>query len=100
MPEFDAFRGVDNFYNVAFHEFTHNADARIMTRRTLRVSESMRFQRAPARHNQRDSRRASSLGTISLRRALRYHRPDQLPISIRPDLMNSKKLIPRYRSVC
>jgi antirestriction protein ArdC len=45
MPEFDAFRGADHFYNVAFHELTHNADTRIMPRRTLRVPESMRFQR-------------------------------------------------------
>lgn len=30
MPAFQAFKGADHFYNVAFHELTHNAVTRIM----------------------------------------------------------------------
>jgi antirestriction protein ArdC len=30
MPAFAAFKSADHFYNVAFHELTHNADSRIM----------------------------------------------------------------------
>jgi antirestriction protein ArdC len=33
VPAFAAFKGADHFYNVAFHELTHNADIRIMPRR-------------------------------------------------------------------
>jgi antirestriction protein ArdC len=32
MPAFEAFKGADHFYNVAFHELTHYADLRIMPR--------------------------------------------------------------------
>jgi|SRR5450631_3675485 antirestriction protein ArdC len=33
MPAFAGFKGADHFYNVAFHELTHNADLRIMPNR-------------------------------------------------------------------
>jgi antirestriction protein ArdC len=33
IPAFEAFKGADHFYNVAFHEITHYADFRIMPRR-------------------------------------------------------------------
>jgi len=33
MPAFEAFKSADHFYNVAFHELTHNAEPRIMPRR-------------------------------------------------------------------
>jgi antirestriction protein ArdC len=33
MPAFQAFKGADHFYNVAFHELTHYAAFRIMPRR-------------------------------------------------------------------
>jgi antirestriction protein ArdC len=45
MPAFAGFKGVDAFYNVAFHELTHNADFRIMPRRTLRGAESATLRR-------------------------------------------------------
>jgi antirestriction protein ArdC len=32
MPAFAGFKGADCFYNVAFHELTHNAEPRIMPR--------------------------------------------------------------------
>src|SRR5713101_7859342 len=33
MPAFAGFKGADHFYNVAFHELTHNAEPSIMPRR-------------------------------------------------------------------
>jgi antirestriction protein ArdC len=35
MPAFEAFKGADHFYNVAFHEVTHNAERRVMPRRSV-----------------------------------------------------------------
>jgi antirestriction protein ArdC len=32
LPAFEAFKGADHFYKVAFHELTHNAEPRIMPR--------------------------------------------------------------------
>jgi antirestriction protein ArdC len=62
MPAFEAFKGADHFYNVAFHELTHNAVIRIMPASVL----ESRKRSPPAhryRHNQRDSRNASSLSS-------------------------------------
>jgi antirestriction protein ArdC len=34
MPAFAGFKGADHFYNVAFHELTHNAEPSVMPRRS------------------------------------------------------------------
>jgi antirestriction protein ArdC len=34
LPNFETFENADAFYESSFHELTHNADIRIMSRRT------------------------------------------------------------------
>ena len=41
IPAFEAFKGADHFYNVAFHELGHYADSRIMPRARLRPSSAI-----------------------------------------------------------
>jgi len=45
MPDLQTFRDGESFYAVLAHEMTHNADTRIMLRRTSRVPESGAFRR-------------------------------------------------------
>jgi antirestriction protein ArdC len=45
MPPIEAFRDAESYYGVLAHETTHNADFRIMPRRTLRGPESGTFRR-------------------------------------------------------
>ena len=45
MPPIEAFRDAESFYATLAHETTHNADTRIMPRRTLRFPESGTFRR-------------------------------------------------------
>jgi antirestriction protein ArdC len=45
MPPFESFRDAEGYYVTRAHETTHNADIRIMTRRTLRSLESRTVRR-------------------------------------------------------
>jgi antirestriction protein ArdC len=45
MPPFETFRDAESYYATLAHETTHNADNRIMPRRTLRVPELGTFRR-------------------------------------------------------
>jgi antirestriction protein ArdC len=45
MPHIEAFRDAESYYATLAHEMTHNADFRIMPRRTLSSLESRAFQR-------------------------------------------------------
>jgi antirestriction protein ArdC len=45
MPPFEAFRDAESFYATLAHETCHNADTRIMPRRTFRAPESGAFRR-------------------------------------------------------
>ena len=48
MPAFQAFKGSDHFYNVAFHELTHNAECRVMPRRSVIPSKERSDRRGDA----------------------------------------------------
>ena len=43
MPPFETFRDAQSFYCTLGHETVHNADTRIMPRRTLKLQESVTF---------------------------------------------------------
>jgi antirestriction protein ArdC len=45
MPCIDFFRDAESYYATLAHETTHNADTRIMPRRTLRSPKSGAFRR-------------------------------------------------------
>jgi antirestriction protein ArdC len=45
MPDFVAFKDAESYYATLAHEICHNADTRIMPRRTLRIPESGTFRR-------------------------------------------------------
>jgi antirestriction protein ArdC len=60
MPPFKAFRDAESYYATLAHETTHYADLRIMPRRGAFLMQLRSFG-AAYRHNQRASRKASSL---------------------------------------
>jgi antirestriction protein ArdC len=60
MPPFEAFRDAESYYATLAHETTHYADLRIMPRRGAFLMQLRSFG-AAYRHNQRASRKASSL---------------------------------------
>jgi antirestriction protein ArdC len=45
MPPLECFRDAESYYATLAHETTHNADFRIMPRRTLRGPESASLRR-------------------------------------------------------
>jgi antirestriction protein ArdC len=58
LPAFAGFKGADHFYNVAFHELTHNAEPSVMPRRSGFARKRDQTDVA-MRHNQSDSRKLS-----------------------------------------
>ncbi|AYM84853.1 DUF1738 domain-containing protein [Agrobacterium tumefaciens] len=62
MPPFESFRDAESYYATLGHECVHNADIRIMPT-SAQMSRKWSPPAHRSRHNQRDSRKASSLSS-------------------------------------
>jgi hypothetical protein len=87
MPAFEAFKGADHFYNVAFHELTHNADNRIMPRQGHRPCRYPRTG-APSFGIIREAISDDRFGCLD---RSSFHRTKESPRRLRPDTRMSER---------